>query len=123
MKLVSGVDLVEIERFKEVVNRFGDKFIRRIFTPIEISEIKENIPSLAARFAAKEAAAKALGTGIGLVGWQEIEITRNDAHQPFLNLYGDAARVGKETGITNWSVSLSHTNNYAIAIVVGMGEE
>ncbi len=122
MKLVSGVDLVEIERFKEVVDRFGDRFIQRIFTPGEITEIKENIPSLAARFAAKEATAKALGTGIGIVGWQDIEITRNDARQPFLILNGNAARVGMEIGVTQWSVSLSHTDSYAIAMVVGFGE-
>jgi holo-[acyl-carrier protein] synthase len=122
MKLVSGVDLVEIERFEEVVNRFGDRFIHRIFTPGEIAEIKENIPSLAARFAAKEATAKALGTGIGLVGWQDIEIKRNAARQPLLFLYGNAARVGMEIGIANWSVSLSHTKSYAVAIVVGVGE-
>jgi holo-[acyl-carrier protein] synthase len=122
MNLVSGVDLIEIERFKEVFVRFGDKFISRIFTPGEIADVKENIASLAARFAAKEATAKALGTGIGKVGWREIEIRRNDAHQPVLFLYGNAVRIGQEIGITHWSVSLSHTMSHAIAVVIGIGE-
>ncbi len=123
MKLVSGVDLVEIKRFEEVTIKYGDRFIQRIFTPHEIAEVKENIPSLAARFAAKEATAKALGTGIGVVGWQEIEVGRNKAHQPQLILYGNAARLGDELGITSWSVSLSHTSTHAIATVVGIGEQ
>lgn len=122
MKLVSGVDLIEIERFKEVLGKYGYKFISRIFTPGEISDVNENIPSLAARFAAKEAAAKALGTGIGQIGWQEIEVRRNEAHQPLLFLHGNAAQQGDELGITHWSISLSHTSTHAIALVVGIGE-
>ncbi|MEN6392623.1 MAG: holo-ACP synthase, partial [Anaerolineaceae bacterium] len=87
-----------------------------------ISDVNKNTASLAARFAAKEAAAKALGTGIGAISWQEIEIVRNEAHQPALVLYGNAARFGELAGITVWSVSLSHTATYAVAIVIGLGE-
>lgn len=122
MKLVSGIDLVEIKRFEEVLNKYTDRFIQRIYTPREISDVNKNTASLSARFAAKEAAAKALGTGIGAISWQEIEIVRNEAHQPALVLYGNAARFGELAGITVWSVSLSHTATYAVAIVIGLGE-
>lgn len=122
MKLVSGVDLVEIERFNEVLNRYGERFNRRIFTPREMEEVHENIASLAARFAAKEAAVKALGTGIGQIGWLDIEVRRNEAHQPLLFLHGNAIQRAEELGITHWSISLSHTAAHAIAMVVGIGE-
>lgn len=122
MKLVSGIDLVEIKRFEEVLIKYRGRFTQRIFTAQEIVIANNNTASLAARFAAKEATAKALGTGIGLVGWQEIEILRSQAHQPLLFLHGNAARLGEALGIAVWSVSLSHTSTHAVAIVVGFGE-
>jgi holo-[acyl-carrier protein] synthase len=121
MKLVCGVDLVEIERFREVLDKYGAKFNNRIFTPREIEEVHENVASLAARFAAKEAASKALGTGIGFIGWQDIEVSHNNSRQPILFLHGKAAQKGDELGITQWSISLSHTAMHAIAMVIGIG--
>lgn len=122
MILVSGIDLVDIKRFEEVLNKYGDRFTQRVFTNQEVIQAGKNAASLAARFAAKEAAAKALGTGIGKVSWQDIEILRNEARQPHLFLHGNAALLGETLGIDIWSISLSHTINHAIAMVIGIGD-
>ena len=84
MNLRTGVDLIELERIEGVIRRYGLRFLVRVFTPGELEEVGENTASLAVRFAAKEAVAKALGTGIGDVGWQELEILRGPARQPQL---------------------------------------
>jgi holo-[acyl-carrier protein] synthase len=119
--LVTGIDLLDIHRLQATLDRYGERFLSRIFTPGEVADCKGNIASLAARFAAKEAASKALGTGIGPIRWQEIEIVRGRERQPLLRLHGAAAAKAGELGIREWSVSLSHTQGQAIAMVVGMG--
>ncbi|OGO28817.1 MAG: holo-[acyl-carrier-protein] synthase [Chloroflexi bacterium RBG_16_52_11] len=119
--LVTGVDLVDIERLKEVIDRYGERFLHRIFTQQELDEVGENIASLAGRFAAKEAVSKALGTGIGPVSWREIEILRGSQREPVLRLYGSAAILARQRELNQWSLSLSHTNSYAIAVVVAVG--
>ncbi len=119
--LRTGIDLVEIERFESVVQRYGVRFLERIFTPQELAEVGDNLASLAARFAAKEAVAKALGTGIGIVGWQEIEILRCASRQPDLRLSGAAASLAAELGLHTWSLSLSHSQTHAIAVVNAVG--
>jgi holo-[acyl-carrier protein] synthase len=116
----SGVDLVEIERFGGVVAHHGQRFLQRVFTPQELADAGESMASLAARFAAKEAAAKALGSGIGAVGWREIEVQRGEQRQPLLLLHGAAAQLAQELGLKEWSLSLSHTQAYAIALVVAV---
>lgn len=120
--LSTGVDLVEIDRFKDAVERHGERFLGRIFTERERAEVGRNIPSLAARFAAKEAVSKALGTGIGPVAWHEIEVLRGEARQPILHLHGEAARLAASLGLRSWSLSLSHSVHSAIAVVVAIGE-
>ncbi len=122
MNLSSGIDLIEIERVRAAIERHGDKFIARIFTEYEQKECKGRIPSLAARFAAKEAVAKALGTGIGDVSWLDIEIRGDENNAPRLYLSGMAETKAKEKGLTDWSVSLSHTETHATALVVVLGE-
>ena len=121
MILRTGVDLIEIERVRAAAERFGPRFLQRIFTPEELEEVGGNPASLAARFAAKEAVAKALGTGIGIVGWQEIEILRCASHQPNLRLSGAAASLAAELGLHTWSLSLSHSQTHAIAVVIAAG--
>jgi holo-[acyl-carrier protein] synthase len=121
--LSTGIDLVEIDRFQSALERHGERFLGRIFTQGERVEVGNNIASLAARFAAKEAVSKALGTGIGPVAWREIEVLRGEARQPLLHLHGKAARLAESLGFRAWSLSLSHTQDYAIAMVVGTGEE
>lgn len=116
--LQSGVDLIEVERLQKAIERHGDRFLFRVFTKQELAQLRDDIPSLAARWAAKEAVAKALCTGIGDVSWKEIEILRGPAREPILQLHGAAKRLAKERGIQNWSISLSHTQVYALAMVV-----
>ncbi len=122
MKLSTGVDLVEIARIRDAINRHGGRFIARIFTETEQRESGGRFSSLAARFAAKEAAAKALGCGIGDVGWLDIEVRSDENHAPHLYLYGEGQKLALRLGLSNWSVSLSHTEGQAIAFVVAMGE-
>lgn len=121
MKIASGVDLIEIGRFQAALSRHGSRFLERVFTEAEIKEAGAHLASLAARFAAKEAVAKALGTGIGPVSWREIEIRRGPARQPLLLLHGAAAQLAAEQGLTDWSISLSHTQEMAVAVAVASG--
>jgi holo-[acyl-carrier protein] synthase len=114
-----GVDMVEIDRFTHSVDRFGDRFLRRVFTEPELAYCQGRVASLAARWAAKEAVAKALGSGIGAVGWQEIEVLNDSNRRPFIQLHGAAAGLAAQLGLSGFAVSLSHTQAYAIAFVVG----
>ncbi|MCJ7513013.1 MAG: holo-ACP synthase [Anaerolineales bacterium] len=114
----SGVDIIEIERVARAIERHGSRFYSRFFTEREVAESRKHPPALAARFAAKEAVAKALGTGIGEVGWTEIEIVNGPRRQPELRLHGAAARLAGELGLGEWSVSLSHTHQHAVAFAV-----
>lgn len=123
MKLTSGVDIVEVERLKEAIERHGSTLLNRVFTSQELAEVRGNPASLAARFAAKEAVSKALGTGIGRVTWHDIEILRGPAREPKLFLHGEAARLANELGYETWTISLSHTHVHAVALVVATGKE
>lgn len=120
MKLVSGLDLVEIKRFTAITPGIRARFIARVFTE---SEQKESITdqSLAGRFAAKEAAAKALGCGIGEVSWREIEVLLDEHGAPVLRLHGRAADLAGQLGISTWNVSITHTAELAAAQVIGIG--
>jgi holo-[acyl-carrier protein] synthase len=119
--LSTGIDLLDIPRLHDTIERYGDRFLQRVFTPGELADCKGNVASLAARFAAKEAVSKALGTGIGPVTWCEIEIVRGPEGQPLLKLHGAAAERAAALGLREWSVSLSHTQSQAVAMAVGMG--
>ena len=121
--LRTGVDMIEVARVEEAATRHGERFYQRFFTPGERAYCGQRFASLAARFAAKEAVAKALGTGIGDVSWQEIEVVSGERNKPEVRLYGAAARLAAELGLTTWSLSLSHTHEHAIAFVVAMGED
>jgi holo-[acyl-carrier protein] synthase len=115
------VDLIEVERLRDAIELHGKRFLNRIYTEKEIAENFGKIESLAGRFAAKEAAAKALGCGIGDVSWKEIEILRGDSGEPILVLHGAAEKKSKDLGLARWSVSVSHTRLQAVALVVGVG--
>jgi holo-[acyl-carrier protein] synthase len=121
MKLATGVDLIEIARIEEVVARHGKYYLERIFTAAELEYCGKRAESLAGRWAAKEAVAKALGTGIGDVTWKEIEILGDEQKAPVLNLYGAAENKARELGLINWSVSISHNQSNAVAFVVAIG--
>jgi holo-[acyl-carrier protein] synthase len=115
-----GVDLMDVARVASTMERYGDRFYSRFFTEKERRECEGQPQRLAVRIAAKEAAAKALGTGIGNIRWVEIEVDGDLRGKPILRLHGNAARVAAELGITTWDVSLSHTRDQAIAFVVAL---
>ncbi len=117
-----GTDLAEIARIERSIERHGQRFIERIYTPDEIAYCKRKKSSgesFAARFAAKEAAAKALGTGISHgVSWHEFEVRRAPSGKPSLHLSGRAAELAAALGVTRASISLTHTGTLAMAVVI-----
>jgi len=116
--LECGVDLVEIHRFTTLDPAIRKRFIRRVFTPAEIELCGDRDQHLAGRFAVKEAVAKALGTGIGPISWQEIETLADDSQAPILYLHGQAQTTAVELGLGMWTVSITHTRELAMAFVV-----
>lgn len=118
-----GTDMIEIARVRRSIERYGDQFKKRIFTAGEIAYCegrkRGSVESYAARFAAKEAAAKALGTGISRgVSWREIEVRRSPGHAPTLHFYGRARQRAETSGVTRASVSLTHGRELAMAVVI-----
>ncbi len=114
-----GVDIVEIERIQRSVNRYGQRFLERVYTEAELELCCNRMPELAVRFAGKEAVMKALGTGRRAVSWRDIEILRNKRNAPRVHLHGRARARARKLGITEIAVSLSHSRDYAIASVIG----
>ena len=117
-----GVDLVECSRIEHSLDRFGDRFLKRVFTDGEIAystSMKFPARHLAARFAAKEAVSKAFGTGIGKsMGWRDIDVRKKESGEPYLVLTGGAEDLAKERGVTNALITLSHTDHHAMAMIV-----
>ena len=122
MLVGTGIDVVEIDRIASSIERFGDRFLARVFTQEEIvycrAKRRTAAESFAARFAAKEAGAKALGTGIQHgVTWTEIEVRRLPGHRPTLNFSGRALQMAERLGVRHISLSLTHDRGVAIAAV------
>jgi holo-[acyl-carrier protein] synthase len=117
-----GVDLVECERIQHSIDRFGDRFLHRVFTDGEIEysmSMKFPARHLAARFAAKEAVSKAFGTGIGkAMGWRDIDVRKKPSGEPYLVLTGHADELAKNRGVKAASITLSHTDHHAMAMIV-----
>ena len=117
-----GVDLVECIRIERAIDRFGDRFLHRVFTESEIEysmSMKFPARHLAARFAGKEAVSKAFGTGIGTaMGWRNIDIRKKKSGEPFLVFSGPAQELAEKRGITSALITLSHTEHHAMACVV-----
>lgn len=113
-----GIDMIENDRVARGIARFGDRFMQRFFTPGEVADCEQQPHRLAARIAAKEAVAKALGTGLGTVRWVDIEVRSGEAGRPVLHLHGAAADTAAELGLTEWDISLTHTAEYATAMCV-----
>lgn len=118
----TGIDLVEIERIQNSVDRYGERFLKRVYTAAEQAYClrkKNAAESLAARFAAKEAGAKALGTGINHgVTWLEIEVVREPGGRPTITFHGRAREIAGHLGVQSAALSLTHTRNLAVASVV-----
>jgi holo-[acyl-carrier protein] synthase len=117
-----GVDIIECARIQHSIERFGDRFLHRVFTDGEIAySMSMKFPErhLAARFAGKEAVSKAFGTGIGkAVGWRNIDIQKRENGEPFLVFSGPAKAFAAERGVTSALITLSHTEHHAIACVI-----
>ena len=118
-KIAVGVDIIEIDRIERATLTLQDSFLKRVYTQAELKLSENDASSLAVRFAAKEAVMKALGTGARGIGWKDIEILDNSAGAPFIQLYGKALNKAREVGLSQFSVSLSHSKQYAVAMVVG----
>jgi holo-[acyl-carrier protein] synthase len=122
MVLGLGTDLIETKRLQESIDRFGARFLERIFTAGEIEYCqrkKNSAESFAARFAAKEAGAKALGTGISRgVSWKEFEVRREASGRPTLHVSGRARELAEAMGVRRMQLSLTHSREFAMAVVV-----
>ncbi len=120
--LSTGVDIIEISRVRDVLDRYGQRFLDRVFTPGEIEYCRGRAPNLAARFAAKEAAMKALGTGFRGVSWRDIEVVRKQSGAPAIQLHGRAEKRARRLGLQEMALSLSHSREYAVASVVAQNQ-
>lgn len=118
-----GIDIIEISRMNKAISRWGDKFLRRVYTEAELTSYRGKIESLAARFAGKEATIKALSMSGTLVGWRDIEILSEGSGKPVVNLYGQAKKKAWEMGLRGVGISLSHSREFAIAVVIGERED
>ena len=118
MKQYLGVDIIEIARIEKAVARWGDTFLDRVFTQAEKEKYRSRPESLAARFAAKEATIKALGCNE--IIYKDIEVVSEQNGRPLLKLHGRAEAIARDRGISDLAVSLSHSHDYAIAVVSGL---
>ncbi|MDD5701665.1 MAG: holo-ACP synthase [Dehalococcoidales bacterium] len=117
-----GVDIIEISRIRSAVERWGDKFLNRIYTVPELERYRGKTESLAARFAGKEAAMKALNlTGLG-VSWREVEILSTPGGKPTIRLYGRMLEKANSLGLGGLEITISHSRENAIALVFGVKE-
>ena len=117
-----GTDIIEIARIKEAVARWGERFLNRVYTGQELELYRQDVPTLAAYFAGKEAVIKALSPKNKRIGWREIEILRQRGGKPYVNLYGEAQNQAERLGLDSLDISLSHSREYAIAAVIGATE-
>jgi holo-[acyl-carrier protein] synthase len=127
MILGTGVDIAETARIEQGLERHGDRFTAKVFTPAEIAycdKFKNRAERYAARFASKEAAFKALGTGWGAgVRWLDVEVTHHASGKPELVLTGRALEVARELHVTRMSISISHSDRYVVAVVIFEGDD
>ena len=114
-----GIDIIEIARIRGVAERWGERFLHRVYTEAELRLCCLKPSALAVRFAGKEAVMKALGTGVKGIGWKEIEILAEPGGRPLVNLYGKAQAKADSLGLGRLAISLSHSRDYATAFVVG----
>ena len=117
-----GIDIVQVKRIENILNKWGDKLLNRIYTDQEkkyCQKKDEKYIHLAARFAAKEALVKMLGTGMKQIKWSDIEIINDERGKPKIKLYGNADKEAEKQNINNIHISISHEKEYAVAQVIG----
>ena len=115
-----GIDIIEVERVRRVYERHGERFLARVYTELEVRQCRGKVARLAARFAAKEAISKALGTGLHGVAWREMEILQLRSGRPSVRLYGNAKRRAEQLGLTAFDVSMADLAQLSIAIAVAV---
>ena len=118
-----GVDIIEISRVRSVLRRHPERFLARVYSREEVAFCRGRVPELAARFAAKEAVMKALGTGARGLAWREIEVLPNQRGKPLVYLHGNAALRAETIGMRGIDISLTHSHELAIAAVVGAADD
>lgn len=123
MEMAVGIDVIVISRVQKVLGKHPERFLKRVFTPEEVAFCRGRVPELAARFAAKEAVMKALGTGARGLAWREIEVLPNRRGKPLVYLHGLAKARGEKIGMHGIDISLTHEGDLAIAAVVGIADE
>lgn len=115
-----GVDIIEVERVQRVFEHHGERFLQRVYTPLEVQQCRGKAARLAGRFAAKEAISKALGTGLHGVAWREMEVVQLRSGRPSVRLHGNAKRRAQELGLTAFDVSIADLVHMSIAIAVAL---
>ena len=115
-----GIDIIKVERIRNSLDRFGDRFSNRVLTPSEQRYVRGRAETMAGRWAAKEAVSKVLGLGVRGIGWKEIEVERLPTGQPAVRLHGRALRRAEQLGMDRIALSISHESDYAVAIAFGI---
>lgn len=121
-RFTSGIDVIEIERIAHALDRWGDRFLHRIYTEREVAYCVGKPRRFAGRFAAKEATSKALGIGIRYIHWRDIEILPDPRGKPQIHLHARASEVARLQGLTGFEVSITHSRTDAVAMVIAWGE-
>jgi holo-[acyl-carrier protein] synthase len=115
-----GLDIIRVDRIREALERFGERFVGRVLTPAEARYVRGRPETFAGRWAAKEAVSKVLGLGVRGIGWRDIEIERLPTGQPAVRLHGRAAARADQLGLDRVAVSITHEREYALAIAFGI---
>jgi len=115
-----GIDIIRVQRIRDSLARFGDRFTRRVLTPTEAAYVRNRPETMAGRWAAKEAVSKVLGLGVRGIGWRDIEVERLPTGQPAIKLHGRAARRAEQLGMGRIALSITHESEYAVAIAYGV---
>lgn len=120
VNIAVGVDIIEVERVRKVFEHHGERFLKRVYTEIEVLQCRGRVQKLAGRFAAKEAISKALGTGLHGVAWREMEVVHLRSGRPSVRLHGNAKRRAEELGLSAFDVSMADLKQFSIAIAVAV---
>ncbi len=115
-----GIDIIKVERIRAAIERFGERFSRRVLTERERRYVRDRPETFAGRWAAKEAVSKVLGLGVRGIGWQDIEVERMPTGQPAVRLHGRAAQRAEQLGMGRIAISITHESDYAVAVAFGV---
>jgi holo-[acyl-carrier protein] synthase len=115
-----GIDIIKVERIRASIERFGERFAKRVLTPNEQRYVRQRPETFAGRWAAKEAVSKVLGLGVRGIGWRDIEVERLPTGQPSVRLHGRAAERAEQLGMDRIALSITHESDYAVAVAFGV---